>query len=61
MILLMDICLIMCNFALVFMYVNFMNFYCVKMDKKGVLWCFCEVIIVNEFCISLGILGLYFI
>ena len=52
---------IMCIFALVFMHVNFMNFYYAKMQKNGVLWYFCEVIVVNEFCVSLGTLGVYFL
>ena len=51
----------MCIFTLVFMHVNFMNFYYVKMRKNGVLRCFCEVIVVNEFCVSLLTLGMYFI
>ena len=46
----MDICFIMCIFALMFMHVDFMNFDYVKMRKNGVVWCFCEVIVVNEFC-----------
>ena len=57
----MDICFIMCTFTLVFMHVNFMNFYSVKMRKNSVLRCYCEVIIVNVFCVSLGTLGVYFI
>ena len=48
----MDICFLMCIFTLVFMHVNFMNFYYVKMRRNGVLMCFCEVTIVNEYCVS---------
>ena len=51
----------MCIFALVFMHVNFMNFYYAKMHKNGILWYFCEVIVVNEFYVSLGTLGVYFL
>ena len=52
---------IMCIFTLMFMHVNFMNFYYVKIRKNGVLWWYCEVLVVNKFCVGLGTLGVYFI
>ena len=57
----MDIYFIICIFTLVFMHDNFMNFYYVKMCRNGVLRCFCEVVVVNEFYVSLVALGMYFI
>ena len=57
----MDMCFIMCIFTLMFMHDNFFNFYYVKMGRNGVLRCFCKGIVVNEFCVSLVTLGIYFI
>ena len=52
---------IMCIFTLMFMHVNFMNFYYVKIRKSGVLWCFCEVLVMNKFFVGLETLGVYLI
>ena len=39
---------------------KFYEFLYVKMRKNDVLRCFCEVIVVNEFWVSLVTLGMYF-